>query len=78
MRCRDDMRVPVCFAAAILWLSMMPLGAGTVEEREDALSAGAVIVPGNSNIRIFLDRNDARYRCGEEAVFTVVVGENGG
>ena len=49
MRCRDDMRVPVCFAAAILWLSMMPLGAGTVEEREDALSAGAVIVPGNSN-----------------------------
>ena len=47
--------------------------AGEVEAREDALSAGRVIIPGNSLIKISADRKDALYRCGEETEFSVTV-----
>ena len=52
--------------------------AGDVEAREDALSAGRVIIPGNSSITISADRKDALYRCGEETAFTVTVDETNG
>ena len=52
--------------------------AGDVEAREDALSAGRVIIPGNSLIKISADRKDALYKCGDETTFSVTVNETDG
>ena len=52
--------------------------AGDVEAREDALSDGRVIIPGDSLIKISADRKDALYKCGEETVFSVTVNETNG
>ena len=51
---------------------------GAVEAREDALSDGRVIIPGDSLIKISVDRRDALYRCGEETAFTITVNETNG
>ena len=52
--------------------------AGDVEAREDALSDGRVIIPGDSLIKISVDRKDALYRCGEETAFSITVHETNG
>ena len=47
--------------------------ANDVVSREDAFSVGRVIIPGDGAVEVALDRADATYACGQEAVFTVTV-----
>ena len=46
--------------------------------RENAHTEGKTVIAGKGNVQIALDRADAQYGCGEEAVFTVTVSETNG
>ena len=43
--------------------------------REDAHTQGKTVIAGKGDVQIALDRADAQYKCGEEAVFTITAGE---
>lgn len=51
---------------------------GEVEAREDALTQGVAILPSDKQVKFSLDRANATYACGEEAVFTVTVFDENG
>ena len=51
---------------------------GEVEAREDALTQGVAILPSDKQVKFSLDRANATYGCGEEAVFTVTVFDENG
>ena len=57
-------------------------GAGTVGNdvvtREDSFSVGRTIINLDGTASVTLDRKDAIYRCGEEAVFTITIFETNG
>jgi len=66
----------VCFGISVLLTLAAPLADEVV--RENALTAGRSIIAGKGLARFDLDRDDALYRCGEEAAFTVTVYETNG
>jgi len=45
---------------------------------EEAHTKGISVIPGKGNVDISLDRPDALYKCGEEAVFTITVMDTNG
>ena len=65
----------LCAASTI---SALAGGVNEVELRENALSAGRAIIPGNKLIKMSLDRPEALYRCGETAEFTVAMNDGAG
>lgn len=67
------MKTSTLILSALVALPFVPVQATDTEAREDALSRGIVILPGNDSVRISLDRANATYACGEEAAFSVTI-----
>ena len=69
-RVMTKMLVGCCFMAA-----GAAVAASLADEiaRENAHSEGRTVIAGKGDVQIALDRSDAQYKCGEEAVFTITV-----
>lgn len=61
------------FSACVIAVCGVGFCSDDVIAKEDLFSTGASIVPPEGRVRFVLDRSDAHYACGDDAVFTVTV-----
>ena len=64
--------------SAIMPCVLGVVSANDIISREDSFSKGKAIIDLDGRAKVSLDRRDAIYRCGEEAVFTVTIFETNG
>ena len=67
------MKIVTFFGMLLAGAAVAAPGADEIA-RENAHSEGLTVISGKENVQIALDRPDALYTCGEEAVFTVKSG----